>query len=139
ISPVGPPPAITTAGSVIAVLRPRSRRSRPTHHIPRPPRSPAAHTPTSACRVPVTVPRVPPPDRRPCATHTPATTHAFSDSYLRRYLASLGDSATRPGFYRKPPGALYIESREEWVPHRPTRHRTRFWPRQTPLRRRMHH
>src|SRR5918993_5432051 len=29
ISPVGPPPAITTACSVIATLRPASRRSRP--------------------------------------------------------------------------------------------------------------
>jgi len=36
ISPVGPPPAITTACSVIATLRPASRRSPPTHHIPRP-------------------------------------------------------------------------------------------------------
>src|ERR671912_2025790 len=40
ISPVGPPPAITTAGSVIATLRPASRRSPPAHHIPRPPRRP---------------------------------------------------------------------------------------------------
>src|SRR5215204_3009669 len=40
ISPVGPPPAITTACSVIATLRPASRRSPPAHHIPRPPRRP---------------------------------------------------------------------------------------------------
>src|SRR5437762_9091219 len=38
ISPVRPPPAITTACSVIATLRSASRRSRPAHHSPRPPR-----------------------------------------------------------------------------------------------------
>src|SRR5829696_8244302 len=40
ISPVGPPPAITTACSVIAALRPASCRPPPAHHIPRPPRRP---------------------------------------------------------------------------------------------------
>ena len=40
ISPVGPPPAITTACSVIATLRLASHRSPPTHHIPRQPRRP---------------------------------------------------------------------------------------------------
>src|SRR5215208_652018 len=38
ISPVGPPPPITTACSVIATLRPASCRPPPAHHIPRLPR-----------------------------------------------------------------------------------------------------
>src|SRR5215211_3725151 len=40
ISPVGPPPAITTACSVIATPRPASRRSPPARHNPRPPQRP---------------------------------------------------------------------------------------------------
>ena len=57
ISPVGPPPAITTACSVIVTLRPASRRPPPAHHIP--PR-----------RVPVTPSPPPPPPPPPrCPRH----------------------------------------------------------------------
>src|SRR6185437_1458783 len=86
ISPVGPPPTITTACSVIATLRPAPRRSRPAHHIPRPPRSPAARTPAPAYRVPATAPPVPPPVRRPRATHTSTTPHASRYSHFPRLL-----------------------------------------------------
>jgi hypothetical protein len=63
IVPVGPPPAITTACSIIATPRPSSRQSRPTHPIPRAPR------------------------RR--ATHTSTTTHAFRASHFRRFWPRL--------------------------------------------------
>ena len=46
-----------------------------------------------ARRVPATAPRVPPSVRRPRATRTSTTTHAFRDSHL----ASAGDYAARPG------------------------------------------
>ena len=65
ISPVGPPPAITTACWVIATRRPASHRSRPAHHIP--PR-----------RVPATAPRVPSSVRRPRATRTSTTNTHFA-------------------------------------------------------------
>jgi hypothetical protein len=80
ISPVGPPPAITTACSVIATLRPAPCRSRPAHHIP--PR-----------RVPATALRVPRSVRRPRATPTSTTTHAFRSSHFRRFWPAAGDYA----------------------------------------------
>ena len=78
ISPVGPPPAITTACSVSATLRPASRCATPAHHIPRPLRSPAARSPAPACRAPATARRVLPAVRHPRATHTPTQHTRFA-------------------------------------------------------------
>src|SRR5215217_5341188 len=156
ISPVGPPPAITTACSVIAALRPASCRSPPAHHIPRPPRrpcrtarrptrprawagppptaasprspadapagrpapaarrhgpaaprSPAARTPASPRRVPATAPRVPPSVRRPRATHTSTTTHAFRYSHFRRFWLRPALCGTTRGLMQAPRCAIY--------------------------------
>ena len=91
ISPVGPPPAITTACSVIATLRSASRRSRPAHHIPWPPR-----------RVPPAAPRVPPSVRRLRATHTLTTTHAFRASGFRRFWRTQVILRHTPGLAASP-------------------------------------
>src|SRR5712691_9534519 len=108
-SPVGPPPAITTACSVIATLRPAPRRSRPAHHIPRPPRSPAARTPAAACRVPATALPVPPSVRRPRATHTSTATHASRDSHFRRFWPLPTILRHDPGLAASPPVPIYLE------------------------------
>src|SRR5829696_3628922 len=154
ISPVGPPPAITTACSVIAALRPASRRSPPARHIPRPPRGPcrtarrptrpragAGPPPTAASprspadaladrhrrhadtgqqlrqlrrrtaapprRVPATAPRVPPSVRRPRATHTSTTTHAFRYSHFRRFWLRPALCGTTRGLTQAPRCAVY--------------------------------
>src|SRR5215216_4329098 len=98
ISPVGPPPAITTACSVIATLRPASFRPPPAHHIPRPPRRP--------CR---TAPRVPPSVRRSRATHTSTTTHAFRYSHFLRFWLRPALCGTTRGLTQAPQGAVYWE------------------------------
>src|SRR5882757_6821535 len=80
ISPVGPAPAITTACSVIGTLQSAPatrRRGRAAPH------SPAGRTPAPPYRVPATAPQVPPTARRPRATHTSATTHAFRGPHFR--------------------------------------------------------
>src|SRR5918998_2344811 len=94
ISPVGPPPATTTACSVIATLRPASRLSPPAHHIP-------PH------RVPVTAPRVPPSVRRPRATHTSTTTHAFRYSRFRRFWLRPALCGTTRGLRQAPLCVIY--------------------------------
>jgi hypothetical protein len=102
ISPVGPPPAITTACSVIVTLRSASRRSRPTHHNPRPPRSPAARTPAPARRVHATARHVRPPIRRPRATHASSIRHAFRDSHVRRFWPRSAILPHDPGLAASP-------------------------------------
>src|SRR5919107_3425418 len=96
ISPVGPPPAITTACSVIATLRPASCRPPPAHHIPRPPQQP--------CR---TAPRVPPSVRRPRKTHTSTTTHAFRYSHFRRIWLRPALCSTTGGLRQAPGCPIY--------------------------------
>ena len=49
------------------------------------PRSPAARTPAPPRRVPATAPRAPPSVRRPRATPTSTTTHAFRYPHFRRF------------------------------------------------------
>src|SRR5215216_6813908 len=129
ISPVGPPPAITTACSVIATPRPASRRPPPARHIPRlprrpcrtarrpapaarrhgpaAPRSPAARTPAPPRRVPATAPRVPPSVRRPRATHTSTTTHPFRYSHFRRFWLRPALCGTTRGLRQAPRFAIY--------------------------------
>src|SRR5262249_11479037 len=85
ISPVGPPPAITTPWLVTTNLRSAPRRSRQGHHIARTPRSPALRTPAPACRVPAAAWRGPPRVRRARATHPPTTRLASRDSSFRRF------------------------------------------------------
>src|SRR5215211_6368074 len=91
ISPVGPPPATTTACPVIAAPRPASRR------------------PPPARRAPATAPRPPPSVRRPRATRTSTTTHAFRHSHLRGFRLRPALCGTTGGL-KQAPGALYIGS-----------------------------
>ena len=77
ISPVGPPPAITTACSVIATLR----------------SAPAALLATQ--------PQVPPSVRRPLATHV--ETSAFRGSYFRRLRRRAAILRYAPGLTASPP------------------------------------
>src|SRR5829696_7619705 len=109
IRPVGPPPAITTACSVIAAPRPAWRWSPPAarRHGPAAPRSPAARTPAPPRRAPATAPRVPPSVRRPCATHTSTTTHAFRYSHFRRFWLRPALCSTTRGLRQAPRGAIY--------------------------------
>src|SRR6266536_2812998 len=92
ISPVGPPPAITTACPVTATLRPPSR-----------PRGPAARTPAPPRRVPVTGPRVPPAARRPGASHVSTTRHALAAPVFRRFWSRPAILRHDPGLAASPP------------------------------------
>ncbi len=96
ISPVGPPPAITTACSVIATLLPP-----PAPHLSRPPLRP--RRPTRPHRVPAPAPRVPPTIRRPRGTHTSTTTHACRDSLVRRFWPLPAIIWHDPGLAASPP------------------------------------
>src|SRR5215212_1542655 len=109
ISPVGPPPAITTACSVIAAPRPAWRWSPPAarRHGPAAPRSPAARTPAPPRRVPATAPRVPPSVRDPRATHTSTTAHAFGYSHLSRFWLRPALCVTTRGLRQAPRCAIY--------------------------------
>src|SRR5206468_1077846 len=103
ISPVGPPPAITTACSVIATLR----------------SAPAARTPAPPRRVPATAPPVPPSVRRPRATHTSTTRHAFRDSHFRRFLPHPAIMRHDPGLAASPPVRYILEvERSGYAPFR---------------------
>src|SRR6266536_1946832 len=92
ISPVGPPPAITTACPVTATLRPASR-----------PRGPAARTPAPPRRVPATGPRVPPAARRPGASHASTTRHALATPIFRRFWPRPAILRHDPGLAASPP------------------------------------
>src|SRR5215208_2513382 len=113
ISPVGPPPAITTACSVIAALRPVSRRSPPARHIPRPPRGPcrtarrptrprawAGPPATAAPRSPAGAPagRSAPAARRhgPAAPRSPAARTPASPRRVPGTAARVPPSVRRP-------------------------------------------
>src|SRR5215211_2015712 len=91
ISPIGPPPATTTACPVIAAPRPASRR------------------PPPARRAPATAPRPPPSVRRSRATRMSTTTHAFRPSHLRGFRLRPALCGTTGGL-KQAPGALYIGS-----------------------------
>src|SRR5215831_16747629 len=108
INPVGPPPATTTACSIIAALPSGLRRSLSTHHNSQPPRSPAVRTLAPACRVRAHYCFDPP--RDPYTHHNTGRLHAHSFG-----LASVGNSEARPGSCRKPPGVRYIGSGRDWV------------------------
>jgi hypothetical protein len=89
ISPVGPPPATTTACPVIAAPRPASRR------------------PPPARRAPATAPRPPPSVRRPRATRTSTTTHAFRPLPSPWVPASAGIMRHDRGLASSPRCAVY--------------------------------
>src|SRR5262249_60220533 len=88
-----------------------ARRSAPAprRHGPAAPRRPAVRTPAPPRRVPATALRDPPSVRRPRATHTSTTTHAFRASHSASSGASAGDYAVRPGACYKPPVSYTLE------------------------------
>src|SRR5215217_3894529 len=102
----GPPPTAASprspAGAPAGRPAPAARR-----HGPAAPRSPAARTPAPPRRVPATAPRVPPSVRRPRATHTSTTTHAFRYSHFRRFWLRPALCGTTRGLTQAPRFAIY--------------------------------
>src|SRR3954471_565681 len=115
--------ALPSARAPTARPAPAARRRRPA--AARSPR-PAARTRAPPRRVPATPPRVPPVVRRPRVTRTSTTMPAFPHPPCPCVLASADDCAARPGSCRKPPGALYVESGEEWTLPSPRSRNDRF-------------
>src|SRR6266404_6243806 len=108
ISPVGPPPAITTACSVIGTFQSAPaarRRGRAAPH------SPAARTPAPPYRVPTTAPRVPPAVRRPRTTYPSATTHRISGLPFPWFWLTPAVLREEPGLEASPLCAICLEWR----------------------------